>query len=170
MAHIMLSFGLQKGTTMSSKRSVLGLVRNHAQADAVVRPHLIMAETEAEQLSTLALQMEQAAPLAADLLLREIDRAEVRPDADMPDHVVRMRSTVRDRVVVASRWNSGSPKFWVALRASSERADTAFLRSCMTAAVNRSSVSSRRGSGEASVPRTAASAIAACSVTVARNC
>ncbi|WP_454717185.1 nucleoside diphosphate kinase regulator [Caulobacter segnis] len=66
-----------------------------AQADAVVRPHLIMAETEAEQLSTLALQMEQAAPLAADLLLREIDRAEVRPDADIPDHVVRMRSTVR---------------------------------------------------------------------------
>lgn len=66
-----------------------------AQADAVVRPHLIMAETEAEQLSALALQMEQAAPLAADLLLREIDRAEVRPDADMPDHVVRMRSTVR---------------------------------------------------------------------------
>lgn len=66
-----------------------------AQADAVARPHLIMAETEVEHLSALALQMEQAAPLAADMLLREIDRAEVRPDADMPDHVVRMRSTVR---------------------------------------------------------------------------
>jgi len=66
-----------------------------AQADAVVRPHLIMAETEVERLSILALQMEQAAPLAADMLLREIERAEVRPDTDMPDHVVRMRSTVR---------------------------------------------------------------------------
>ncbi len=66
-----------------------------AQADAVVRPHLIMAETEVERLSTLALQMEQSAPLAADMLLREIERAEVRPDTDMPDHVVRMRSTVR---------------------------------------------------------------------------
>lgn len=66
-----------------------------AQADAVARPHLIMAETEVERLSTLALQMEQAAPLAADMLLREIDRAEIRPDAEMPDHVVRMRSTVR---------------------------------------------------------------------------
>ena len=65
------------------------------QADADTRPHLIMAETEVERLSTLALQMEQAAPLAADMLLREIDRAEVRPDADMPDGVVRMRSTVR---------------------------------------------------------------------------
>lgn len=66
-----------------------------AQADAVVRPHLIMAETEVERLSALAQQMAQAAPLAADMLLTEIDRAEIRPDADMPDHVVRMRSTVR---------------------------------------------------------------------------
>jgi regulator of nucleoside diphosphate kinase len=63
--------------------------------DAVARPRIIMAETEAEHLSTLALQMEHAAPLAADMLLREIDRAEIRPDADMPGHVVRMRSTVR---------------------------------------------------------------------------
>jgi regulator of nucleoside diphosphate kinase len=66
-----------------------------SQEDAVARPCIIMAETEAEHLSTLALQMEQAAPLAADMLLREIDRAEIRPDAVMPDHVVRMRSTVR---------------------------------------------------------------------------
>jgi regulator of nucleoside diphosphate kinase len=66
-----------------------------SQEDAVARPCIIMAETEAEHLSTLALQMEQAAPLAADMLLREIDRAEIRPDADMPGHVVRMRSTVR---------------------------------------------------------------------------
>lgn len=66
-----------------------------AQADAVARPRIIMAETEVERLSTLALQMEQAAPLAADMLLQEIDRAEIRPDEQMPDHVVRMRSTVR---------------------------------------------------------------------------
>ena len=66
-----------------------------AQADAVARPPIIMAETEVERLSTLALQMEQAAPLAAGMLLEEIDRAEIRPDAEMPRHVVRMRSTVR---------------------------------------------------------------------------
>lgn len=66
-----------------------------SQEDAVARPCIIMAETEAEHLSALALQMEQAAPLAADMLLREIDRAEIRPDAEMPGHVVRMRSTVR---------------------------------------------------------------------------
>ncbi len=66
-----------------------------SQEDAFARPRIIMAETEVDRLSTLALQMESAAPLAADMLLREIDRAEVRPDADMPNDVVRMRSTVR---------------------------------------------------------------------------
>lgn len=66
-----------------------------SQADAVARPRIIMAETEVERLSTLAEQMQQAAPLAADMLLAEIDRAEIRPDADMPGDVVRMRSTVR---------------------------------------------------------------------------
>ena len=66
-----------------------------SQTDADVRPRIIMAETEVERLSTLALQMEQAAPIAADMLLQEIERAEIRPDAEMPGHVVRMRSTVR---------------------------------------------------------------------------
>ncbi|WP_395444352.1 nucleoside diphosphate kinase regulator [Caulobacter sp. UC70_42] len=66
-----------------------------SQEDAVARPCIIMAETEVERLSTLALQMEPVAPLAAGMLLREIDRAEVRADSDMPDDVVRMRSTVR---------------------------------------------------------------------------
>jgi len=66
-----------------------------SQADAVARPRIIMAETEVEHLSTLALQMEQAAPVATDMLLQEIDRAEVIPDNEMPEHVVRMRSTVR---------------------------------------------------------------------------
>lgn len=66
-----------------------------SQADAFARPPIIMAETEVERLSTLALQMEQAAPMAADMLLEEIQRAEIRPDDDMPRHVVRMRSTIR---------------------------------------------------------------------------
>ncbi len=66
-----------------------------SQADAVARPRIIMAETEVERLSTLATQMQQAAPLAADMLLAEIDRAEIRADNDMPGDVVRMRSTVR---------------------------------------------------------------------------
>lgn len=60
-----------------------------------VRPHILMSETDAERLSALALQMEQAAPLAAGLLLEEIDRAEIRADADLPDDVVRMHSSVQ---------------------------------------------------------------------------
>ena len=66
-----------------------------SRMDAAARPRIVMAETEVERLSTLALQLEHAAPLASDMLLQEIDRAEVRPDAQMPDYVVRMRSTVR---------------------------------------------------------------------------
>ncbi len=66
-----------------------------SQEDALARPRIIMAETEVERLSILAEQMQPAAPLAADMLLAEIDRAEIRPDADMPGDVVRMRSTVR---------------------------------------------------------------------------
>lgn len=66
-----------------------------SQEDALARPRIIMAETEVERLSALAAQLEEAAPLAADMLLAEIDRAEIRPDADMPGDVVRMRSTVR---------------------------------------------------------------------------
>jgi regulator of nucleoside diphosphate kinase len=59
------------------------------------RPHIIMCETEVERLSSLAQQMEHAAPLAASMLLGEIDRAEILADAEMPDNVVRMRSTVQ---------------------------------------------------------------------------
>ncbi|MFN3514947.1 MAG: nucleoside diphosphate kinase regulator [Phenylobacterium sp.] len=59
------------------------------------RPAIILAETEAERLSALALQAEYANPEIAHLLLEEIDRAEIRPDPEMPDHVVRMHSIVR---------------------------------------------------------------------------
>lgn len=60
-----------------------------------LRPTIVLAEGEADRLSALAIQMEHAAPLAAGMLLDEIDRAEVWPDADMPDDVVRMHSTVQ---------------------------------------------------------------------------
>ena len=63
-------------------------------SEAPVRPRIILAESEAERLSTLATQMEQSSPLAAELLLDEIERAEVRPDADVPATVVRMGSHV----------------------------------------------------------------------------
>jgi regulator of nucleoside diphosphate kinase len=59
-----------------------------------VRPAILMAETDVERLSALALQMEPSSPLAANLLLDEIDRAQIVADREMPDDVVRMHSTV----------------------------------------------------------------------------
>lgn len=59
------------------------------------RPEIVLAQSEAARLSALALSMERSAPLAAGLLLEEIERAEIRPDNAMPDDVVRMHSTLR---------------------------------------------------------------------------
>jgi regulator of nucleoside diphosphate kinase len=64
-------------------------------AGAVARPDIILAETEADRLSDLALRLRDTAPQAAGLLLEEIDRAEIRADDQMPDTVVRMESIVR---------------------------------------------------------------------------
>lgn len=64
-------------------------------ADAAARPDIILAETEAERLSALALRLCDTAPQAAGLLLEEIERAEIRADHDMPATVVRMESVVR---------------------------------------------------------------------------
>lgn len=61
---------------------------------AHARPKVILGETDAERLSALALQMEPSAPFAAGLLLGEIDRAEIQPDAIVPADVVQMHSTV----------------------------------------------------------------------------
>lgn len=61
---------------------------------APARPQIILSASEAEQLSALATRMEQSSPLAAELLLDEIERAELRPDGAVPSTVVRMGSVV----------------------------------------------------------------------------
>lgn len=63
-------------------------------ATVSARPPIILGATDAERLSALALQAEQSLPLAAGLLLDELDRAEVRPDKLMPSNVVRIGSFV----------------------------------------------------------------------------
>lgn len=65
-----------------------------AQGHEDAHPPITLTKTDAERLSALALQMEQTAPLAAGLLLDEIERAEILADHDMPDDIVRMHSTV----------------------------------------------------------------------------
>lgn len=63
-------------------------------ASAPARPHIIISRTDAERLGALAEQMERSSPLASQLLLDEIDRAEIRDDHAVPDDVVGMHAFV----------------------------------------------------------------------------
>lgn len=63
-------------------------------ARASARPPITLSETDAERLAALALQAEDRTPEVAALLLDELERARVRPDAKMPADVVGMGSTV----------------------------------------------------------------------------
>jgi regulator of nucleoside diphosphate kinase len=64
------------------------------KAESKSRPPIILRETDADRLSNLASQMEGGASQAANLLLDEIERAEVRPDHLVPDTTVGMLSIV----------------------------------------------------------------------------
>lgn len=61
---------------------------------APARPNIILSETDADHLANIAEGAALAAPLASRLLLDEIARADVRPDAKVPAGVVAMGSTV----------------------------------------------------------------------------
>ena len=57
-------------------------------------PPLFLAESEADILADLALAVRERSPLAADFLLREIDRASTTSPAELPRDVVTMMSCV----------------------------------------------------------------------------
>ncbi len=61
---------------------------------APARPPITVGETDAERLTALALQAEDRLPEVAALLLDELERARVKPDAKMPADVVGVGSTV----------------------------------------------------------------------------
>ena len=61
---------------------------------AVERPPIIMIDAEADALSDIALRLQDRHPNVGRLLLEEIDRADTRAAADVPDDVVTMGSTV----------------------------------------------------------------------------
>jgi regulator of nucleoside diphosphate kinase len=61
---------------------------------ASARPALILGETDAARLSALAIRAETTKTAIAELLLRELERAEVRPDAAVPAKVVGMNAIV----------------------------------------------------------------------------
>ncbi len=65
-----------------------------AHDNAALRPAIILSETDAERITDLALSAQARVPKVADLLLEEIDRADVRPDADTPADIAGMGAEV----------------------------------------------------------------------------
>jgi len=58
------------------------------------RPPIVISESDAERLTALAIQAEQSSPQVADLLLDELERADVRPDGQVPPDVIGMEAVV----------------------------------------------------------------------------
>jgi regulator of nucleoside diphosphate kinase len=58
------------------------------------RPPIILGRTDADRLAALAAKMEHSNPALADLLLGEIERADVRDDHKVPATTVGMQSIV----------------------------------------------------------------------------
>jgi regulator of nucleoside diphosphate kinase len=69
------------------------------------RPEIVLRTTDAERLTTLALQLETQSPEVSNLLHDEIGRATVRDDDSVPGDVVGMNSVVvfRDEAHGATR-------------------------------------------------------------------
>jgi regulator of nucleoside diphosphate kinase len=61
---------------------------------AAERPAIHMIDEESDKLAGLALSVEHRLPEIADLLLTEIERAEIHSADDMPPGIVTMMSTV----------------------------------------------------------------------------
>ncbi|RYG86697.1 MAG: nucleoside diphosphate kinase regulator [Alphaproteobacteria bacterium] len=68
--------------------------KTRTRAQSASRPAITLGAAEAERLSALALRSEASAPLVAELLLGEIERARICPDARVPADVVRIGSRV----------------------------------------------------------------------------
>ncbi len=58
------------------------------------RPAIIVGKTDAERLSALASKIEATNPEVAEMLLSELERAEMRDDLDVPSTTVAMNSYV----------------------------------------------------------------------------
>lgn len=65
-----------------------------ATAKTRARPAITISETDAQRLTSIALQMEASVPAVAQMLLDELERAQVRPDRSVPTHVIGMNSKV----------------------------------------------------------------------------
>lgn len=62
---------------------------------APARPPIQVRESDADRISNLAIDLEPKQPQVAELLLAEIDRARIVPDAKLPTDVVAIGSMIR---------------------------------------------------------------------------
>jgi regulator of nucleoside diphosphate kinase len=67
-------------------------------APARARPPLVIGDIDHRNLVSLALAMEKGLPEVSEVLLDELDRARVMPQAKVPPHTVRMGSAVRFQI------------------------------------------------------------------------
>lgn len=67
-------------------------------APARARPPLVIGDIDHRNLVSLALAMEKGLPEVSEVLLDELDRARVMPQAKVPAQTVRMGSAVRFRI------------------------------------------------------------------------
>lgn len=76
---------------------------NHTSAAADDTPRIVIDATQIERLRELAAIAFERSPDVADSLMRELDRAEVRPPEEMPADVVAIGSAVTYRDEVTGR-------------------------------------------------------------------
>ena len=62
---------------------------------AKAQPPITIRESDAERIANLALGAEDKSPQVAELLLAEINRAKIVPDAQLPRDIVAMQSVVK---------------------------------------------------------------------------
>jgi regulator of nucleoside diphosphate kinase len=67
-------------------------------APARARPPLVIGDIDHRNLVSLALAMEKGLPDVSEVLLGELDRARVMPQAKVPAQTVRMGSAVRFQI------------------------------------------------------------------------
>jgi regulator of nucleoside diphosphate kinase len=72
-------------------------MERHLYDESSVLPEIILGDSEHARLTSLATAAIDKLPQAAEELLIELDRATVVADEAVPDHVVRMGSTVEFR-------------------------------------------------------------------------
>jgi len=89
-----LSFCARRRIERARTNGAKGIVMTD-QPTADTQTPIVIRASDADRVTNLAITAEDRLPQVASLLLRELNRAEVIPDAEMPVDIVTMQSTVK---------------------------------------------------------------------------